>query len=154
LAYLANSAQFTGNLATLIASPYTYTINVNPSAEDGYTWQSRTINWSPNSGFDIAGVGVQSPAIALAHEASHAACHESTGTKAFRASLKVPSTTQFLDNEVVISLGVSPQEQQATLAEQIVSQQLGGGDPARSNYNQPGKAITVSSPTFHSLYGP
>src|ERR1700722_10039228 len=135
LAYLANSAQFTGNLATLIASPYTYTLNINPNGVDGYSWQSRTITWNPTSGLDIAGVGVQSPAIGLAHETSHAACHESMGTKAFRASLRVPATTQITDNEIVISMGVSPQEQQATLAEQIVSRQLGGGDPARGNYN-------------------
>jgi RHS repeat-associated protein len=154
LAYLASSAQFTGNLATLIASPYTYTIKVNASGIDDYNWQSRTIDWNPTSGLDIAGVGVQSPAIGLAHEASHAACHDSIGTKAYRASTKIPTTTQFIDHEIVISMGVSPQERQATLAEQLVSQQLGGGDPARSNYNQPSRAIAVGSPTFHLLYGP
>jgi hypothetical protein len=153
LAYLAGSSQYIGDLAQLIASPYLYTLNVDPNGTDSYAYQNRTITWNPTSGMNITGVGIQSPAIALAHETHHAECHQSLGTKAFRASQRVPTQTVINDDGITVLLGISADERNATLAEQIVSRQLGGQDPGRTSYNQPTTPITVSSPIYHSLYG-
>jgi RHS repeat-associated protein len=154
LAYLADSAQFRSDWAQLSDSPNTYTIDVNPNGLDGYSWQDRTITWDPTSALKIPGVGIESPALGLAHETHHGACHDRRGTSAYRKSQKTPTEMQFTNGELVVSVGVSSDEQSATLAEQIVSQQLGGGDPARSNYHQPTQPITVASPTYHVLYWP
>ena len=155
LAYLANSGRFTGDLAQLIASPDMYTIDVDPTATDGYEPTTRTISWNPISALEIYNVGIQSPAIGFAHETHHAECHNQLGTSAFLASRKAHSTqTIGADNTITVLLGISPDERNATAAELRVSQQLGTGDPGRIGYHQPSQPLVVASPTFHMLFGP
>jgi hypothetical protein len=125
---------------------------VDPNGTDSYDYQTGTITWNPTSGLIIPQVGIESPALALAHETHHAACNDRMGTPAFVNSQKTPTTQVINGNEIDILVGVSPDEQSATAAEQIVSQQLGGTDPARSSYHMPGTVpIYVTSPIFHTL---
>jgi RHS repeat-associated protein len=156
VAYLAASPQFTADLTTLVTSPNMYTIVVDPNGEDGYKWQTRTITWNPTSAMNIPGVGTQSPALAQAHETNHAARHDREGTAAYVKSQKVPTSVKVTSDGLDVSVGVSKDERLATEAEQKVSQQLGGNDPARSNYNQSSKGkddVRVNDPTYHDLNG-
>jgi hypothetical protein len=152
--YLNNSAQYSADLAQLRDSPYEYTISVDPSGTDGY--ENGTITWNPFSGMKIPMVGIQSPAIGLAHETHHAACSDVLGPAVYIFSLRTPTTMAVTSNngmiEMDVVLGTSADERSATLAEQIVSMQLGGTDPARSSYNTRGAGgVTVSGPTFYTV---
>jgi hypothetical protein len=151
--YLLNSAAYSADLAQLMNSPNTYTISVDPNGIDGYEPTNGTITWNPISGLVIPMVGIQSPALGLAHETHHAFCHDQLGTPAFLESRKPgPATMSVNGSDIIFTATVSVDVQDATLAEQIVSQQLGGTDPARSGYHTPGAgAINVVNPTFHTL---
>lgn len=152
--YLINSAAYSTDLAQLRDSTDTYTISVDPNGTDGYEPANGTITWNPLSGLVIPMVGIQSAALALAHETRHAACHDRLGTPAYLNSQKAPVNMVVNGNEITLSKGISPDEQSATSAEQIVSQQLGGTDPARSSYHMPGTfPVRVTNPTFY-VQGP
>lgn len=132
-------------------------LNITIRVTDGRTWfdhKTNTIFWNPSTGLK-SDFGIMSPALALAHEFTHAVEFHRVGFKTFEESLDRPIETQYMHMsdgsvKVIFNAGISPEEARATQVETIIANQL--GEPIRSNYNA-ADSISVPSVTFNCHIG-
>ena len=76
--YLNGSSTFGHIFSILQNSAQTYTINTNYSFMNGsFYYPTTTVTWNPGYGLQVTSGGIQSPALALAHELVHAFHYDS-----------------------------------------------------------------------------
>jgi hypothetical protein len=154
--YLAKFPTAAGLIKTLALSRNTYRITLDPTTKAfEYDSETREILFNPTSGLQLNDGNVQSPALGLAHELSHAVRHE-TDPKGYEADSKAQfagsesSTLEDGSQNFVFKYEPSQEEKRATKVEGRIAREL--GEPSRSVY-QDGKSTKVKGPTCSKVTG-
>jgi hypothetical protein len=131
VSYLSSDPGAAADFAQLEASPDTYNIYVASGNPTIYNSSTKNTGWDPKEGLRVRG-GVQSAALGLRHEISHAAQHDRTGQAVTRASNGSPTRAS------------RAEERRAVREETNTARNL--GEPTRRSHSE-GRPVQVPNST-------
>ncbi|WP_429913157.1 RHS repeat-associated core domain-containing protein [Govanella unica] len=141
--YLANSSVHQADYAAVGWAAAKYTVIVDPTNWTSFEPNENVIVFNPRAAFQVSDGSIQSPALGLGHDFSHAARHQKDPI-GFEVDSKVHANDEgrkyifnkesgsYIEN-IFVSAKISNEEAHATNKEKNIAQQLGGG-ACRRNY--------------------